>query len=90
MSTAAHTLNRRAEDVGNIVEFGHVNLRVPDQRAAALFYVTGLDLTRDPFLRVGVENMWVNVGASQLHFPTGPPRSGRRRFRSLTPPSGYL
>lgn len=72
MSTAACMFDRKVENVGNIVEFGHVNLRVPDQRLATLFYVTGLGLTRDPFLRVGIENMWVNIGGSQLHLPTGP------------------
>jgi len=63
--------DRSAEDVGNIVEFGHVNVAVPDQRMATLFYVTGLGLTRDPFLSTGVDNMWINVGASQFHLPTG-------------------
>lgn len=68
----ASTFDRSVEDVGNIVEFGHVNVRVPDQRLATLFYVSGLGLTRDPFLNVGVENMWVNVGTSQFHLPSGP------------------
>ena len=72
MSGADRRFERSAEDVGNIIEFGHVNLRVPDQRLATLFYATGLGLTRDPFLRVGVENMWMNVGTSQFHLPTGP------------------
>ena len=64
--------DRAAEDVGNIVEFGHVNVRVPDQRLATLFYVMGLGLTRDPYLVVGIDNMWVNAGACQFHLPTGP------------------
>eukprot|EP01037_Dinobryon_pediforme_P013553 gene13553-13672_t len=64
--------DRRQEDVGNIVEFGHVNTRVPDQRLATLFYVTGLGLTRDPYLVTGVDNMWINVGTTQFHLPTGP------------------
>ena len=66
------TYDRAAEDVGNIVEFGHVNTRVPDQVVATLFYVSGLGLTRDPFLMVGVDNMWVNAGGCQFHLPTGP------------------
>ena len=69
---AASAYDRGVEDVGNIVEFGHVNIAVPDQRLATLFYVSGLGLTRDPFLNVGVENMWVNVGSSQFHLPSGP------------------
>jgi hypothetical protein len=64
--------DRAGEDVGNIVEFGHVNVRVPDQRLATLFYVMGLGLTRDPYLVVGVDNMWVNAGTAQFHLPTGP------------------
>ena len=34
---------------------------------------TGLGLTRDPFLNTGAGNMWVNVGISQFHLPTGQP-----------------
>jgi catechol 2,3-dioxygenase-like lactoylglutathione lyase family enzyme len=63
--------DRRAEDVGNIVEFGHVNVRVPDQQLATLFYVTGMGFTRDPYLVTGVDNMWINIGTTQFHLPTG-------------------
>ena len=70
-ASAKATFDRTAEDVGNIVEFGHVNVFVPDQRLATLFYVTGLGLTRDPFLMTGVDNMWINAGASQFHLPHG-------------------
>jgi hypothetical protein len=66
------TFDRRMEDVGNIVEFGHVNVSVPDQQQAIVFYVMGLGLTRDPFLRTGVDNAWINVGKSQFHLPVGP------------------
>lgn len=62
----------RDEDVGNIVELGHLNIRVESQRIATLFYVVALGLTRDPYRQVGAENMWVNVGRSQFHLPTGP------------------
>jgi catechol 2,3-dioxygenase-like lactoylglutathione lyase family enzyme len=68
----APAYDRTTEDVGNIVEFGHVNTRVPDQQLATLFYVTGLGLTRDPYLMTGTDNMWINVGTSQFHLPTGP------------------
>ncbi len=64
--------NRACEDVGNIVEFGHVNVRVPDHRLATLFYIMGLGLTRDPYLMVGIDNMWVNAGTCQFHLPAGP------------------
>jgi len=63
--------DRTTQDIGNIVEFGHVNVRVPDQRLAILFYVAGLGLTRDPYLIVGVDNAWINVGTCQFHLPVG-------------------
>jgi hypothetical protein len=63
--------DRSVEDVGNVVALEHVNIRVPDQRLATLFYITGLGLTRDPYLMTGVTNMWVNVGRSQFHLPSG-------------------
>lgn len=65
------TLDYTEEDVGNIVSLEHVNLRVADQAQATLFYVVGLGLTRDPYLTVGLENMWINVGEQQFHLPTG-------------------
>src|SRR6516164_8562395 len=63
--------DRAAEDLGNSIHLEHVNVQVPDQRLATLFYVTGLGLTRDPYLMVSDTNMWVNVGRSQFHLPTG-------------------
>lgn len=65
--------DRSAEDMGNIVRLEHVNVRVPDQRPATLFYIAGLGLTRDPYLMASVTNMWANVGMSQFHMPTGGP-----------------
>jgi hypothetical protein len=62
--------DRGAEDIANIVGLEHVNLAVPDQRLATLFYITGMGLTRDPYLVTGVANMWVNVGRGQFHLPT--------------------
>jgi hypothetical protein len=59
------------EDIGNVVVFEHVNVRIADQAKATLFYVVGLGLTRDPYLTVGLENMWINIGEQQLHLPTG-------------------
>jgi len=63
--------DRTAEDLGNSVHLEHVNVQVPDQRLATLFYVVGLGLTRDPYLMVSDTNMWVNVGRSQFHLPSG-------------------
>ena len=64
--------DRSIEDVSNVVCLEHVNTRVPDQRLATIFYVSGLGLTRDPYLMTGVSNMWINVGRSQFHLPSGP------------------
>jgi hypothetical protein len=64
--------DRAAEDLGNSIHFEHVNVTIPDQRLATLFYVVGLGLTRDPYLMVSDSNMWVNVGRSQFHLPQGP------------------
>jgi catechol-2,3-dioxygenase len=66
--------DRTAEDLGNSIHFEHVNIQVPDQRLAALFYVAGLGLTRDPYLMVSDTNMWINVGSSQFHLPSGQPQ----------------
>jgi catechol-2,3-dioxygenase len=63
--------DRAAEDLGNSILLEHVNVQVPDQHLAALFYVTGLGLTRDPYLMVSDTNMWINVGRSQFHLPRG-------------------
>ena len=63
--------DRTAEDLGNSIHLEHVNVTIPDQRLATLFYVTGLGLTRDPYLMVSDTNMWVNVGKSQFHLPDG-------------------
>jgi hypothetical protein len=66
--------DRAEEDLGNVVGLEHVNVLIPDQQIATLFYVTGLGLTRDPFLMTSVTNMWINVGRSQFHMPTGKPQ----------------
>ena len=63
-----------AEDVGNIVSLEHVNVQVPDQLQATLFYIVGLGFTRDPYMNVGLTNMWVNIGDQQFHLPTGNPQ----------------
>jgi len=60
------------EDVGNIISLEHINVQVPDQALAILFYVVGLGFTRDPYLTVGLNNMWINVGEQQFHLPTRP------------------
>jgi hypothetical protein len=64
------TTDYTSEDVGNIVLLEHINLLVPDQALAILFYVVGMGFTRDPFMTVGLNNMWINVGEQQFHLPT--------------------
>lgn len=66
--------DRSVEDLGNVVALEHVNVRIPDQRLATIFYVSGLGLTRDPYLMTGIDNMWINIGRSQFHLPTGEPQ----------------
>jgi len=61
--------DRSREDVGNVQLLEHINLTVPDQGVAALFYVTGLGFTRDPYIDFGTFNMWVNAGEQQFHLP---------------------
>ena len=65
--------DRAAENLGNIVKLEHVNVRIPDQRLSTLFYVAGLGFTRDPYIMVSTNNMWINMGTSQFHLPTGEP-----------------
>jgi hypothetical protein len=77
--------DRKAEDLGNAVGLEHVNLKVPDQRLSTLFYITGLGLTRDPYLVTGVVNMWINVGRSQFHLPTGEAQRLRGRIGLVLP-----
>ena len=62
--------DRTTEDVGNIVHLEHFNVVHNDQRLATLFYVVGLGGTRDPYLFVGLDNMWVNFGRTQAHLPS--------------------
>jgi hypothetical protein len=62
--------DRARQDLGNVVLLEHVNVTIPDQRLATIFYLSGLGFTRDPYLMAGIENMWVNVGRSQFHLPS--------------------
>ncbi|MGH7278725.1 MAG: VOC family protein, partial [Candidatus Rokuibacteriota bacterium] len=71
---AADRFDRRTQDIGNVLALEHVNVRIPDQQLATVFYVVGLGFTRDPYVMVGTENMWINVGQQQFHLPTGEPQ----------------
>jgi catechol 2,3-dioxygenase-like lactoylglutathione lyase family enzyme len=77
--------DRHQQDVGNILMLEHVNVRVPDQRLATAFYVQGLGFTRDPYIMVGVENMWINMGQTQFHLPTGEPNVMRGHVEIVVP-----
>jgi catechol 2,3-dioxygenase-like lactoylglutathione lyase family enzyme len=77
--------DRTAEDLGNIVALEHVNVTVPDQQLATLFYVVGLGLTRDPYLMTSISNMWINVGRSQFHLPTREPQVVRGHVGVVLP-----
>src|SRR5579875_3675353 len=64
--------DRTVEDLGNVVALEHVNVTIPDQQLATLFYIAGLGFTRDPYIMPSTNNMWINVGRSQFHLPTNP------------------
>jgi catechol 2,3-dioxygenase-like lactoylglutathione lyase family enzyme len=68
------------DDANNLMLLEHVNLTIPDQRLATAFYVSGLGLTRDPYLMTGVTNMWINIGRSQIHLPHGDAQRLRGHF----------
>jgi hypothetical protein len=67
-------LDRAAQVTGNIVHFEHVNVTVPDPIKATIFWIMGMGFTRDPYLMVGVDNMWANIGMQQFHLPTREPQ----------------
>src|SRR5690242_18663152 len=55
-----------SEDVGNVVSLEHVNVTQPEQPTAMLFYLVGMGFTRDPYMNVGLNNIWVNLGEQQF------------------------
>ncbi|MDO8431641.1 MAG: VOC family protein [Candidatus Binatus sp.] len=82
--------DRASEDLGNIVALEHVNVTVPDQQLATLFYVIGLGLTRDPYLMNSITNMWVNIGRNQFHLPTNKPQVVRGHVGIVVPDRAAL
>jgi hypothetical protein len=86
----AATYDRAREDIGNIVSLEHVNVTIPDQRPATAFYIAGMGFTRDPYVQVGLDNMWVNIGRSQCHLPNGKPQRLRGTIGIVVPDLGQL
>lgn len=70
----AAKFDRADQITGNIVHFEHVNVTVPDPIKATIFWIMGMGFTRDPYLMVGVDNMWANIGMQQFHLPTRAPQ----------------
>jgi catechol 2,3-dioxygenase-like lactoylglutathione lyase family enzyme len=83
-------LDSTVDALSNVVALEHVNVRVPDQGKALAFYVDGLGLTRDPELQTGTQNMWINVGRSQFHLPTGEPQVLRGHVGLVVPDRAAL
>jgi hypothetical protein len=83
--TEEQTYDRTTQDIGNILALEHVNVTVPDQAVATTFYVSGLGFTRDPYMMVGQENMWVNIGQQQFHLPTRAPQVVRGHVGIVVP-----
>ena len=83
----AAVFDRTTEDLGNVVELGHVNVTIPDQRIATIFYISALGLARDPYLMTGVDNMWANVGRAQFHLPSRPKAQVVRGTTGLVQPN---
>ncbi len=77
--------DRATQDVANIIALEHVNVTIPDQRPATAFYLAGMGFTRDPYLMVGLDNMWVNIGRSQCHLPRGEPMRVRGTIGVVVP-----
>lgn len=86
----AETYDRTRGDTGNIVALEHVNVTIPDQRPATAFYIAGMGFTRDPYVQVGLDNMWVNIGRSQCHLPNGSPMRLRGTIGIVVPDLGQL
>jgi hypothetical protein len=77
--------DRTKQDFGNAIGLEHLNVTIPSQRLASEFYLVGMGFTRDPYLFPGNNNMWVNVGRSQFHLPTGDPQVFRGHIGFVVP-----
>ena len=78
--------NRQAENIGNIQALEHVNVTVPDLELASHFYISGLGLTRDPYIDFGNFRVsWINVGEQQFHLPKSDPQILRGHIGLIIP-----
>lgn len=77
--------DRKKENVGNVLNMEHINLTVPDQQLAAVFYVSGLGFTRDPYVDLALSNMWVNTGEQQIHLPKNTAQKWRGHIAVVVP-----
>src|ERR1700736_3523302 len=82
--------DRGAENLGNVTALEHVNVEIPNQGLASDFYLLGCGFTRDPYLFPGTNNMWVNIGKSQFHLPSGEPLVIRGHVGVVTPSRAEL
>jgi hypothetical protein len=81
----SNEFDRSEENIGNVMCMQHINLTVPDQQLAALFYISGLGFTRDPYIDFG-SLLWVNAGDQQFHIlPTGTAQKWRGHIGVLVP-----
>jgi hypothetical protein len=55
-----------------------------------MFYIIGMGFTRDPYLNVGLGNMWANVGEQQFHLPTRTPQVIQGHIGVVVPDLGTL
>lgn len=85
-----NTYDRRREDVGNIIAFEHVNVTVPDLTVATWFYVNALGFTRDPYVDLGPDLIWINLGRQQFHLPVGDPQVVRGTMELVVPSLAML
>ncbi len=77
--------DRETQNLGNITMLEHLNVEIPDQGPASNFYLAGCGFTRDPYLNPGTNNMWINIGQSQFHLPTGDALVFRGHIGIVTP-----
>ncbi|ELR25205.1 uncharacterized protein ACA1_289380 [Acanthamoeba castellanii str. Neff] len=82
---AAMSMEELQDDLGGIVHLEHINLCIPEQPKASVFYFEGLGFTRDPFFNVGASTMWCNIGYQQIHLSPGEPQVVRGHIGLVVP-----